>query len=150
MRILARGFKAHDFEIDLGPRTALIAENIAGKSSVLEAIMFAVLGYVPRTGRTAAATATFLRGREMSVQLTIDEDHWIRRTLRHKARGGFETECRVSWLESTRNEEHEAAVLELFGGSAEEIAECLDLNELLHLPAGTPPMLTTSQVASAR
>lgn len=133
MRIVTHGFGAHDLDIDLSPRTLLCGPNGDGKSTALNALRFAALGYIPATGRTAAATATFLRGREMTVRLTLDSDHWISRTLRRKAKGGCETECRASWVSGTRNEEHEAAVLEMFGGSAEEVAECLDLNELLHL-----------------
>jgi hypothetical protein len=133
MHLQIRGFGAHDLDIDLEPQVLLTGANGVGKSTILNALRFAILGAIPALGRTAAATATFLRGREMSVRLTIDTDHWISRTLRRKAKGGFETECRASWISGTRNEEHEAAVLDMFGGSADEIAECLDLNELLHL-----------------
>jgi len=133
LRLTATGFKAHDFDIELPSRLLLVGDNAVGKSSVIEALQFTILGFVPATGKTPAATAAFLRGREMTVRLTFPNGHTISRTLRRKAKGGFETECRASWLESTKNEEHEAAALEMFGGAAEDVAESLDLQELLKL-----------------
>jgi hypothetical protein len=134
MRLITKGLGAHDIDIDLAPLTLVRSANASGKSSLLNALTYCLLGFVPKLGRTAAATGALLRGREMTVRIELGA-HWIERTLRRKAKGGFESECRASFCTGTRNEEHEAAVLELVGGSVEEAAESLDVTMLIRLPA---------------
>lgn len=133
MHLTTSGLKAFDLDLELSPRTLVSAPNGAGKTSVADAISIAALGWVPRLGRTPAATAALLRGRELKVRLVLDDGRWIERTLRQKAKGGYETETRVSWSDASRSEEHEAEALALFGRSAEEVGQAIDISQLLTL-----------------
>lgn len=133
MHLSTSGLKGYDLDLELGPRTIVTGGNASGKTSVADALAIIALGWVPRLGRTPAATAALLRGRELKVRLVLDDGRWMERTLRQKAKGGYETETRVSWCDATRSEEHEAEALALFGRSAEEVGQAIDISQLLTL-----------------
>lgn len=54
--------------------TYLYGENGAGKSTVLEAIQLALLGYIPGTAKQTGAIFRHARGKFMSVTATIDDN----------------------------------------------------------------------------
>lgn len=71
--IRARGFKGGDFEIQFTDLAAvLVGDNAKGKTAILEAIQFGLLGYVPRYGRDArAAFLEISSGTELVVELFL-------------------------------------------------------------------------------
>lgn len=142
MRIRTTGLKAHDINIELGERTLLAGPCGSGKSSVLDAIRWTILGYVPSYGKTRAATAALMRGREMAATLTLDDGRTVTRELRRGKNDSLAQSVRCSWVgEKATSDEHEAAALALVGGDAERAAELLDVRQLL---ADTGPRRTAS------
>ena len=133
MHLSTSGLKGHDLALDLGNRTLVQGANASGKTSIADAVAIVALGWVPRLGRTPAATAALMRGRELQVRMVLDDGRWIERTLRLKAKGGYETETRVSWSDAARSEEHEAEALAVFGRSADEVGQACDISQLLTL-----------------
>lgn len=133
LRLTAIGLKARDIDVQLGARAFCVGPNGVGKSALIDALSYAACGFVPRLGRALSATAALLRDRELTVRVALDDTRWFERTLKRKPKGGYESTCRASWVDSPRSEEHEAEVLALFGASAEDVAEVLDIRELLSL-----------------
>ena len=66
---------------DLGDMAYLFGRNGAGKSTVMQAIQFALLGYIPGTDRTKTAMFRHANGKLMSVTLTFDNGQVVTRTM---------------------------------------------------------------------
>lgn len=142
MHLNTSGLKAHDINIDLGERTLLAGPCGTGKSTVLDALRWLVLGYVPSYGKRLADTAALMRGREMSATLTLDDGRTLSRELARTKGDRLTQSVRCSWLpEGSTSDEHEAAALALVGGDADRAAELLDVRRLL---ADTGPRRTAS------
>jgi len=153
MKIRTTGFKGHDHEIEIGPLTILQAPNGAGKSSISDAIRFAILGYVPLLGKRKEDLGYLLRDRELSVEISLEGGKVFTRTL-ERIKNGHTGSVECSWLQNAKGAEHHAAVLELFGSEEADIAECLDIRELLTIsPAKRSEriaqLLTTGQKTGA-
>lgn len=132
MRLHTEGFGATDLDLDLGKCNHVVGPNGAGKSKIADAIRFVFLGYVPALGKRPLDTAALLRGREMSARLILDDGRVITRTMRQRG-DGYETDCECSWLEAAKPTEHHAAAVRLLGEDEADVAECLDIRELLSL-----------------
>ncbi len=131
MNLTVTGLKAHDISIDLGEHTLLRGRNGVGKSTVMDALRFLALGFVPSLGKRPLDTATLLRDREARVHLTLPDGRWCARVIERKAKG-VATRCTASWVpDAATQEEHHEAIRSLFGDSEETVAECLDLRVLL-------------------
>lgn len=58
---------------DLSGFRYFFGENGAGKSTVMQAVQLALLGYIPGTDKTKSAIFKHSDGRAMSVELTVDD-----------------------------------------------------------------------------
>jgi energy-coupling factor transporter ATP-binding protein EcfA2 len=135
MHIHTTGMKARDLDLDLpGPCVLLVGCTGSGKSTILDAIRIAALRHVPALGKTEAATAQLMSGRELSVTLALPGKRVIRQKLTKGARGNLSWATECSWLgPEAKDTEHAAEALRLFGEDATAVAECLDLRSLLAL-----------------
>lgn len=59
---------------DLSGFRYFFGENGAGKSTIMQAVQLALLGYIPGTDKTKTAIFKHSDGRAMSVELTVDDD----------------------------------------------------------------------------
>jgi len=133
MHLIARGLKSFDLDVEIAPLTLVCGPNRSGKTEVLDALAFVVLGYVPRLGRTEAVTATLMRVREIVVELHLGEGRVIVRTLTLVDDGSYRNRVRCSWVESKKDAEHQAAVLKLFGAEVRDVEELFDPGQLMRL-----------------
>lgn len=131
MRLTIKGFKAHDRDIDLSRLNLVCAPNGKGKSAIADALRFLALGYVPALGKREQDTALLMSNGDLSVTLTLDDGRTATRTLSRDGKAIFST-VKASWVRGSRAE-HEAAILKLFGSDEEDVAEALDVRELLSL-----------------
>ena len=91
-RIKISGMHRTTKTYDFGQMNYLFGSNGAGKSTVLQAIQFAVLGYIPGTDKTKTALFQHCgNGREMSVRIKFDDGSEITRTMRKTAKGITDT-----------------------------------------------------------
>lgn len=67
-------------QFTLFPLTLITGPNGGGKTTILDAITLAALGYHPDLGKTSAATMDLAKGNEMSVRLTMASGHTASRT----------------------------------------------------------------------
>ncbi len=75
MRITLKNFCGVTGEWDLGNKGLIVGHNAAGKTTILHAIQFVLLGYVPSIGKNAAALRRLLAGAEpASVKWTNQTD----------------------------------------------------------------------------
>ncbi len=135
MRILMDGIKGGPREMRLARRNLLLGANGSGKTTITQSIKLVALGYDPALGKRPMDQAAIMREREMIVRLFLedDRDRAIMRTIR-AGENGYEMIADASWLSSSaKPKEHAAAISNLFGRDADEIAQSLDLGELLKL-----------------
>lgn len=85
-RIEATGLKNEDFAHDLGRVTVFHGPNGAGKTARLDAIMLALLGYVPEIGKTKGATLGMARNGSITVKAVMDDGTVIGRSYSRKAK----------------------------------------------------------------
>ena len=72
--------KVTDKTYNLNDLTYLFGKNGAGKSTVLQAIQLALLGYIPGTDKNKTAIFRHANGLNMSVELTFDDETTIQRS----------------------------------------------------------------------
>ena len=72
--------KVADKTYNLNDLTYLFGKNGAGKSTVLQAIQLALLGYIPGTDKNKTAIFRHANGLNMSVELTFDDETTIQRS----------------------------------------------------------------------
>ena len=131
MFVETKGLKGHDLSLDLSQLTLLTGPTSSGKSTIAEAIRIIALGFVPALGRRLWDTACLMRGRKTEVTLTLEDGRTIFRKIEDTARG-YTAGVTCSWLDATTaQKEHAAAALTLFGQEEQDIAEALDIRELL-------------------
>lgn len=98
MRIQTRGLGAHDQDVELHGNTVLSAPSESGKSSVLNAIRWVTLGFIPQQGKSLEASARLMRGDgPMSVTLTLDDGRSMSRSLTRNGRK-LTMSATASWL----------------------------------------------------
>lgn len=132
--LTSTGLRARDAELTLGDLTLVLGPVGSGKSSVLDAIRFVALGHVPHIGKSEAATASLMRGDTLAVSAFTSSGRISRSLTRTVERGKpvMRSQAEASWLpQDTALSEHDAAITRLFGASAVDAAEHLDLRELL-------------------
>lgn len=134
MRVITKGFKAHDRNVELGTLNLVVGPNGSGKSTIADALRFLALGYVPTLGKRPVDTAVLMHNGSLSVEMAIDERRSILRSM-HRQPGGFTQHAAASWMRDAKSADTERAIVSLFGAEELDAAECLDIRELL---AATP------------
>lgn len=134
MRIVTKGLKAWDRELELGKLTVLVGKNGAGKSAIADAVRFAALGYVPALGKRPADTAAIMAGDAMSVEVALEGGRTFRRSIERREKG-YVAGAEASWIRNSKPQEVGKEISGLFGGEEQDAAECLDIRQLL---AATP------------
>jgi hypothetical protein len=61
-RVEAKNLKGRSFTYDLSPEVAIVGENFTGKTSIIDAIRLALIGYIPELGKLPKATAQLASG----------------------------------------------------------------------------------------
>lgn len=130
MRLATKGFKAQDHSIDLQLLNLISGPNGSGKTSIADAVRFLALGYVPALGKRPVDAAALLGNGSMSVELSFDNGRTVKRSLDRNDRG-YTLGAEASWLRNTKPTETSKAILGLFGDEEQDVAECLDIRELL-------------------
>src|SRR5689334_4379197 len=130
MRLQISGFKAHNHVLRIDRLMVLSASNGAGKSAVAESLRFLALGYVPGLGKRPQDTASLLRGAAMKVSLELADGRTLWRRLEQTPKG-FRTQAHCSWVESASSAVNAREIMALFGRDEEEVAESLDIRQLL-------------------
>lgn len=141
-QVEGHGFRGLDGVVPLAAKTVLRGAVGTGKSSVLDAIAWAVLGYVPRFGKTK--TAGLFSREEALVVVSLDDGSAIqRRAVTFK--GSVSTTVHFErGSEVLEGAAAQAAILALLGGSEESAAELLDVRSLI----GAAPSVRTERVES--
>lgn len=119
----------------LARRNLLLGGNGSGKTTITQGIKIVALGYDPALGKRPMDQAAIMAEPEMNVRLFLEdeEDRAIMRTIKRGDKG-YEMLADASWLSSSaKHKEHVGAIENLFGRDANEIAQSLDLAELLKL-----------------
>ncbi len=130
MKLKTLGLKAQDQELALEPRMLLSGPNGSGKSTFAEAIRFLALGYVPSLGKRPQDTAALMREPLMASILTLPDGRVAGRSL-EETEQGFRARAECSWLEGGGVQRHAAEILSLFGRDEQDVAEALDIRQLL-------------------
>jgi DNA repair exonuclease SbcCD ATPase subunit len=76
-KLSAAGLKAGDFSHDLGAVTVIAGDNFKGKTSRLEAVRLALMGYLPELGNKPALTMQLARGATMGVRVELEDGRSI-------------------------------------------------------------------------
>lgn len=131
-KLITHGFKGRSAELEVSGAKIAVGENGSGKSAVLDALRFFALGYVPFLGKRPQDTAALMPDdeRELSVEL-VTEGGAARRILTRRE-NGFSVDASASWLVNAKPSEQAKAITGLFGKEEVDVAEVLDLRELLN------------------
>jgi hypothetical protein len=135
MKLRTLGLKAFDQTIDLDRLLLLSAPNGSGKSTIADALRFLALGYVPSLGKRLQDTSSLLRDQAMAVALSLDDGRILSRSL-EATPSGFRSRAECSWLARATSQDHGAEILRLFGREELDVAECLDIRQLLNATPG--------------
>jgi DNA repair exonuclease SbcCD ATPase subunit len=130
MIITTKGIGAHAQHLELGRLTVLVGPNGSGKSKIAEAIRMVALGYIPQLGKRPQDMAALMNGERMSVELILENGQTIRRELQRVDKG-FTANAEASWMRAGKPGEVSKAITKLFGQEEQDVAECLDIRELL-------------------
>ncbi len=76
-----QGIKAIDRRIDLAPLTLIAGPNASGKTAILEAIRFVLLGYVPGVGKTNQAIFDLAGSASMGAEILMNNGQSYGRSL---------------------------------------------------------------------
>jgi hypothetical protein len=134
MKLTTAGLKARDHQVEIGGLNVLVGPNGSGKSSIADAIRFLALGYVPSLGKRPVDTAVLMSDREIMVSLDLPGARSVSRTMVRTDKG-YQVGAGCSWLRSAKASESSKEITALFGAEEQDVAECLDIRQLL---AATP------------
>ncbi len=150
MQLKLRGFKAVDRDVEIGGRVLIVGPNASGKSAIADAVRFFALGFVPHLGKRPQDSALLMpdQVRELSVELAVAGGN-AKRTLSRREKG-FELGASCSWLTNAKPTENAKAITGLFGKEEIDVAEVLDLRELLNETPNARAARLEGLVASGR
>ncbi len=134
MKLKTAGIKARDQELALERLMVLSAPNGSGKTTFAEAIRFLALGYIPSLGKRPQDTAAMMRESSLSATLTLNDGRLVSRSL-EETETGFRARAECSWLEGHGVQRHSREILHLFGRDEQDVAEALDIRQLLNASA---------------
>lgn len=80
-RINFSGLKGQERSYELGDLTLITGRNGSGKTTALQAVMLAFLGYEPRLGKRLENTMALASGGKMWVELLTEDGFGVRRTF---------------------------------------------------------------------
>jgi len=75
----AENFKGRNIDVDLEPLTLISGRNFTGKTAHMDAIVLAMLGHIPESGKKNDAIYELASGIRMAVQLTFSDGSTIQR-----------------------------------------------------------------------
>lgn len=129
-KLSIHGLKSRDQEIRPAKLNLITGPVGSGKSTVLDALAFAALGWIPRLGKGIAETARLMREDTIAVQVATDVLSFAR-TLRRD--GSALRRVPVCSTVDTHEKDaaHSEAIVSLFGNGEAEAAENIDLRALL-------------------
>ena len=78
MKLKLTNWKNLSGEYEIGPQTLLTGPNGTGKTAILDAIQFALLGCIPRLGNSAATAQAYMSANKAEVALETDKGAIIR------------------------------------------------------------------------
>lgn len=135
MRLEMNGIKGGDRSIRLDRLNLLTGPNGSGKTAIPQGLKIFALGYDPAIGKRPMDQAAIMDGEAMIVRLGFqDEAKRAAKRIIRSGDKGHEMEAVASWLpDSAKPGEHASAISGLFGRDADEIAQCLDISQLLKL-----------------
>ena len=131
MKLITKGLKARDQELEIQPLNILVGANGSGKSTTGDGLRFLALGYVPTLGKRPADTAALMSGQEMSVSLQFKDGKAIERSLAKEGKA-LVGNAACSWNQSNKTSEHAKAITALFGVEDLDAAELMDIRSLLN------------------
>ena len=150
MRLVTKGFKGRDAAIEIKGAKIVVGPTASGKTAIADALRFLAMGFVPYLGKRPQDTAALLRDgdRELSVELVADTGSAKRTLIRHDK--GYSVDASASWLIQAKPSEQAKGVSSLFGKEEVDIAEILDLRELLNATPNTRAARLEALVASGK
>jgi hypothetical protein len=77
-RVEAENLKGRTFAYDLSPQVAIVGDNFTGKTSIIDAIRLAVIGYIPELGKLPSATWQLASDEKMEVMLSFEDGRAMR------------------------------------------------------------------------
>src|SRR5690606_12062099 len=123
-----------DVDLEIGPRTVLVGPMSTGKTTVLDAMRFLAVGYVPRLGRQGKATSRLIRHGEREMEVSWRDNHrMFSRSIQRVGQKSTKADAMASWVppETTPTAHHEEIVRQ-FGPNEEAAAEAVDIRELIN------------------
>lgn len=135
VQVAVAGFKSGsqpDMVYDLGAQTLVVGAPGAGKTRLLQAMQYAALGYVPSLGKAEYETAALMHGERLSVRVTLDDGRWFERSLTRKG-DRLQNGAACSWADGTQSP-IDREIVQLFGATDVDAAECVAIGTLLSLP----------------
>lgn len=135
VQVATAGFKSGsqpDMVYDLGAQTLVVGAPGAGKTRLLQAMQYAALGYVPSLGKAESETAALMHGERLSVRVTLDDGRWFERSLTRKG-DRLQNGAACSWADGTQSR-IDREIVQLFGATDVDAAECVAIGALLSLP----------------
>lgn len=133
MKLTTKGFKAHDRVTVIEELSLFTGPNGAGKTSIADALRFVALGYIPSLGKRPVDTAALMANGSMEAELSFPDGLTIRRGIT-KTPTGYQQSAEASWLRNAKPSETAKEILGLFGNEELDVAECLDIRQLLSAP----------------
>jgi hypothetical protein len=86
-KVLINGLKGITRDYTLSPFTYIHGQNRSNKTSIIDAIQVAILGYHPSLQKTAASTFELCSGQEMDVAVHFSDGNYVRRVYTKNTRG---------------------------------------------------------------
>lgn len=132
----SKGFGPKDITIQLGTLNLIAGAVHTGKSTILNMVRFAVLGYIPSIGKLDAITARYMAGERMEVTLEINLPSFAGTFTRELIRDGdgFTKRLSASWANGKLKVVH-PQILQRFGTHVDQIEQHLDQTQFLRLSA---------------
>lgn len=99
VHVSIEGLKGQNVQYDLSPVTIFVGPNGVGKTAVLQAVEFGVIGYDSRLGKSAEKLGPLMSGPEMTVALAVEKENGGRFLLQRglvQKYGGCRSTLRVS------------------------------------------------------
>ena len=146
----ATNLKGRTFKYNLEPMNLIVGENFTGKTSIIDAIRLALIGYIPELGKLPRATWELSSGSEMEAKVSFNQ------VFTHPAGDEpFSAEVSVSaqmsggTVKLTRNTPHDFGSIPLLNASAYFAKSERDRYDYVFRLAEMPEMFDEASLISA-